>query len=128
MIQGINMNLDIFQCKNCWKWNHITFTCYTYSSKYVKCNGSYKVKHYSKMVWCCKMNFKTNLLKLEIKKGELYLHFFKCINYKEEHQANSNTCSFWKHWFNKSWHSKKYQKLCKNRSKSICLVVSKESI
>jgi len=30
------------------------------------------------------MNFKTNLLKLEIKKGELYLYFFKCINYKEK--------------------------------------------
>ena len=80
------------------------------------------------MVWCYKANFKTNLPRLETKKEKPYSHLFKYINCKEEHQANSNIYLFWKHWFNKKWHSKKYQKLHENRSKSICLVVGKVSI
>ena len=27
IIQGTNMNPDILQYKNCWKWEHITFSC-----------------------------------------------------------------------------------------------------
>ena len=57
-----------------------------------------------------------------------YAHTLKCINYKEEHQANNNSCLFWRHWFNKKWYLRKYQELCENKSKSIHLVVGKVSI
>ena len=62
--------------------------------KYIKCNSSYKVEYHREIVWCCKANFKTNLSKLETRKEEPYTYSFKCINYKEEHQANSNVYLF----------------------------------
>ena len=70
------------------------FSCYVYRSKYIKYNRLYRVEHYHDLVWYCKMNFKTNLPKLETKKSELCLYSFKYINYKSEYQANSNTCPF----------------------------------
>ena len=44
---------------------------------------------------------KINPPRLETKKGIPYPHFFKCLNWKGEHQANSTNCLFWKHRFNK---------------------------
>jgi len=77
------------------------FTYYIYSSKCIKCNSPHKVKHYKKMAWWCKMNFKTDLPRFEIKKGKSCSYSFRYINCKGEHQANNSACLFWKHWFNK---------------------------
>ena len=41
-----NMNLGVPQCKNCWKWEHATFSCWIQDSKYVKCNGSHKSENH----------------------------------------------------------------------------------
>jgi len=41
-VQEINVNLDILQCKNYWKWGHINFACYTHRFKCVKYNGLHK--------------------------------------------------------------------------------------
>ena len=79
----------------------MTFACQVYGAKYVKCNSSHKIKYYREMIWCCKVNFKTNPSRLETKKEKPCLYSFKCINYKEEHQVDSNYCPFWKHCFNK---------------------------
>jgi len=51
------MNTGVPQCKNCWKWGHITYMCYMHGLK------------------------KMNSLRLEIKKKEPYTHSFKYINY-----------------------------------------------
>ena len=64
--------------------------------------------------WCCKANEKTNPPKLETKKGEPCPHSFKCLNCKGKYQANLYECSFWKHCFNKEWHSKEYVKIWNN--------------
>jgi len=45
-IRGTNMNSGVSQCKNCWKWDHITFACHSHGSKCQKCNGSHKVEHH----------------------------------------------------------------------------------
>ena len=45
-IQGANMNLGILQCKNCWKWGHVTGTCRIQGARCVKYNSSYKSKHH----------------------------------------------------------------------------------
>ena len=94
MIRNTNMNPSILQCKNYWKWDYTTFTCYIYRVKYQKYNGPHKFKHYREMVWCCKANFKTNLPRLELKKDKLYTYSFKYINFKDKHQANSYNCPF----------------------------------
>ena len=93
-IRGANMNLGVPQCKNCWKWGHVTFSCKIQEAKCVKCNGLHKSEHHWEFGWCCKANPKINPLRLETKKGELYPHSFKCLNCHGDHQANSNLCPF----------------------------------
>jgi len=44
------MNLDIPQCKNCWKWGYTTNLCHAHKSKYIKCNSLHKVEHHQHFV------------------------------------------------------------------------------
>ena len=39
-------------------------------------------------------------------------HTFKCLNCKSEHFADDTKCSFWRHRFDKQWHSNKAAELC----------------
>ena len=91
-------------------------------SKYIKCNELHKTEHHHQFAWCCKANFKINPPRLKMKQSKLCLHSFKCINYKGDYQADSNVCSFWKHRFNREWHSKKYQELQKTRMSRLLMV------
>jgi len=119
-IQGANMNPGIPQYKNCWKWGHATFSCRIQGAKCVKCNGPHKSEHHWEFGWCCKVNAKINLPRLETKKGEPCPHTFKCLNCHGDYQADSNQCPFWRHRFNREWHQRKYTEIYENRSKSIC--------
>ena len=89
-----NMNPDIPQCKNCWKWGHMTFSCRIQGSKYVKYNSPHKSENHCEFGWCYKANEKTNLPRLETKKDELCPHTFKCSNCWGNHQADSNQYPF----------------------------------
>ena len=93
-------------------------------AKYVKYNGPHLTAHHHHFAWCCKANDKTNPPRLETKKGEFYSHTFKCLNCKGDHQADSNEYSFWKHHFNKEWHTKEYSKLWETRKNLTCSVVN----
>jgi len=93
-IRAANTNPRIPQYKNCWKWDHLTFSCRIQDSKCVKCNGPHKSKNYCEFSWHCKANDKTNPPCLETKKDKLCLHSFKCTNCRGKHQVNSTTCSF----------------------------------
>ena len=86
-IQGANMNPGVPQCKNCWKWGHMTFSCRIQGSKCVKCNGPYKSKNHCEFGWCCKTNDRINPPRLETKKGEPCPHSFKCLNCWGDHQV-----------------------------------------
>ena len=118
-IRGANMNPGVPQCKNCWKWGHSTFSCRIQGSKCVKCNGPHKPEHHREFGWCCKANPKLNPPRLETKKGDPCPHSFKCSNCKGDHQADSNSCPFWRHRFHREWHIKKYAEIRDNRSNSI---------
>jgi len=63
------------------------------------------------MAWYYKGNNKMNPSRLKTKKGKPCPHNFKCINCKEDHLADNPKCPFWKHHFNREWHTKKAQKL-----------------
>jgi len=99
-VRDINMNPGVLQCKNCWKWEHVTFLCRIQEAKYIKCNSLHKYEHRQHFTWCCKANHKTNPSRLETKQGELCSHSFKCLNCWGDHQADFNLCLFWKHRFN----------------------------
>ena len=103
-----NMNPSVPQCKNYWKWEHITFLCQIQGSKYAKFNSPHKTEHYCQFAQCCKVNFKTNPPRLKKKQGKPCPHSFKCLNCKGKHQVDSNTYPFQKHCFNREQHSKKY--------------------
>jgi len=118
------MNPGVPQCKNCWKWGHMAGICHIQGAKCVKCNGPHLSEHHHHFAWCCKANDKTNLPRLEIKKGKPCSHSFKCLNCKGNHQANSNKCPFWKHCFNKEWYSKKYVKVQDNQRNSTHLAMN----
>ena len=62
--------------------------------RYVKCSRHYKIEHHKHFAWCYKANFKINLSYLETKQGKSYTHMFKCLNCKDDHQADFNTCPF----------------------------------
>ena len=118
-IRGVNMNPGIPQCKNCWKWDHSTFSCHIQEAKCVKCNSPHKSEHHREFGWCCKANTKINPSRLETKKGKPCPHTFKCSNCRGDHQADLNICPFWRHHFNREWYVKKYAKIHENRSQSI---------
>ena len=125
-IRGANMNLGIPQCKNCWKWDHTTFSCKVQEFRCVKCNSPHKSENYCKFGWYCKVNKKYNPPQLETKKGEPCPHSFKCLNCQGDHQADSNLCPFWRHRFNREWQQKKYTEIHENRSKLICSLENSE--
>ena len=126
-IRGANINPSVPQCKNYWKWGYTIFVCCLQDARCLKCNSPHKTKYHHYFVWCCKTNFKINLSWLETKQGKLCPHFFKCINYKSDHQANSNSCPSWCHCFNKEWHAKKYQKIRDSRTQLIDSIVSSDN-
>jgi len=126
-IRGANMNPGVPQCKNCWKWGHLMFSCRIQGAKCIKYNGLHKSEHHREFGWCCKSNAKLNPPRLETKKGEPCPHSFKCSNCKGDHQADSNTCPFWRHHFNREWHIKKYAEIRENRSQSFCSAVNNKS-
>ena len=85
-----NMNLGVPQCKNCWRWDHVTFSCRVQRSKCVKCNRPHKSENHHEFGWCCKANEKSNLPHLKTKKSKPCPYSFKYSNCRGGHQADSN--------------------------------------
>jgi len=55
-----NMNPGVPQCKNCWKWGHLTLSCRSHISRCAKCYGAHDTEHHREKVWCCMENKKAN--------------------------------------------------------------------
>jgi len=102
--------------------------CCIQETKYVKCNSPHLTTYHHHFTWCCKANDKINPSRLETKKSEPCPHIFKCLNCKGNHQANSNKCPFWKHHFNKEWHTKEYAKLWETKKNSTHSAVNANKI
>ena len=45
-VKGTNMNLGVLQCKNCWKWGHLTLSCHSHISRCAKCYGAHTTEHH----------------------------------------------------------------------------------
>ena len=104
------------QCKNCWKWGHLTFRCQLHMTRCVLCYSLYKTEHYRNKSWYCKANNKSTPPRLTTKDSKPCPHSFKYVNCKSNHQANSNKCPYWCNHFNKEWHSRKQQELSNSRA------------
>ena len=108
-IKDTNMNPGIPQCKNCWKWEHLTLSCYSYISRCAKCYGAHSTKHHREKAQCYMDNKKAD--QTATKEGEPCPHIFKCINCKGDHQVDSYNCPYWCNCFNRDWHGRKQQEL-----------------
>ena len=97
-IKGTNINPGVLQCKNCWKWGHLTLSCCSHISRCTKCYVAYITKHHREKAWCCMENKKANCS--ATKEGKPCPHIFKCMNCKGNHQADSYSCPYWCNHFN----------------------------
>ena len=68
------------------------------------------------MAWCCKANPKSNSPREATAVGAPCPHTFKCLNCKGEHSADDTKCPFWRHRFDKQWHSNKAAELRTGRA------------
>ena len=113
-VKGTNMNPDVLQCKNCWKWGHSTLSCRSHISRCTKCYGAHTTEHHREKAWCCMENKKAD--RSATKEDKPCLHIFKCMNCKGDHQADSYSCPYWHNCFNREWHSRKQQELFRKQS------------
>jgi len=49
-IRGTNTNPGIPQCKNCWKWSHLTLSCHSHIFRCTKYYGAHITKHHREKV------------------------------------------------------------------------------
>ena len=63
------------------------------------------------MAWCYKANPKSNPPKEATAAGAPCPYIFKCLNCKGEHSADNTKFLFWRHRFDKQWHSNKAAEL-----------------
>ena len=108
-IHRTNINPGVPQCRNCWKWEHLTLSCHFHTSKCAKYYGAHDIEHYRKKAWCYIDNKKAN--QVATKEGKLCPYIFKCVNCKGDYQVDSYSCPYWHNHFNRDWHSKKQQEL-----------------
>ena len=101
------MHPGVAQCCNCWHWGHPTHACRTQGAKCQKCGGPHRVENHRLLAWCCKANTKSNPPREATAAGVPCSHTFKYLNCKGDHTADDNKCSFWRHRFDKQWHSNK---------------------
>jgi len=106
----------VAQCRNCWCWEHPTHACHTQGAKCQKCGGSHRVENHRLLAWCCKANTKSNPPREATAAGTPCPHTFKCLNCRGDHTADDNKCPFWRHCFDKQWHSNKAAEVCSGRA------------
>ena len=95
-IRGANINPDIPQYKNCWKWEHTMFSYCFQESRYIKYNELHKSEHHCYFGWCCKANFFVStcphdsifLISLLILNIIFINHLIKYIEYVHRDQIN----------------------------------------
>jgi len=110
-VQETAMHPGVAQCRNCWHWEHPTHACCAPGAKCQKYDGPYRVENHRSMAWCCKANPKSNPSREATAAGAPCPYTVKCLNCKGEHSADNTKCSFWRHRFNKQWHSNKAAEL-----------------
>ena len=106
-VWGTAMHPGVAQCCNYWCWGHPTHVCCAQGAKCQKCGRPYRVENHRSMAWCYKANPKSNPPKEATAAGAPCPYIFKCLNCKGEHSADDTKCPFWRHRFDRQWHSNK---------------------
>ena len=110
------MHPGVAQCHNCQHWGHPTHACHTQDAKCQKCGSPHKGENYRLLAWYYKANPKSNPPREATADGVPCPHTFKYLNYKRDHSADDNKCSFWRHHFDKQWYSNKAAEGCSGQA------------
>ena len=116
IVRGTSMHSGVAQCCNCWCWGHLIHACHAQGAKYQKCGGPHRVENHRLLGWYCKANPKSNSPRKATTDGVPCPHTFKCLNCKGDHTADDNKCLFWRHCFDKQWHSNKAAEVYNRRA------------
>ena len=106
-VRGTAMHSGVAQYCNFWHWGHPTHACRAQGAKCQKYDGPHRVENHRLLAQYCKANTKSNPPREATAAGAPCPHTFKCLNCRSDYSADDNKCPFWRHCFDKQWHSNK---------------------
>ncbi|CAA7258924.1 unnamed protein product [Cyclocybe aegerita] len=96
-------------CQRCWKWGHPTVTCKAKQLSCPICSGPHEQKEHRQHAGCCKGNAKAKPPVLPTPHDQPCLHKGCCVNCHKDHAANSASCKFWAHRYDREWIMAEYR-------------------
>ncbi|CAA7267562.1 unnamed protein product [Cyclocybe aegerita] len=96
-------------CQRCWKWGHPTVACKAKQLSCPICLGPHEQKEHCQHAGCCKGNVKAKPPVPPTPRDQPCPHKGRCVNCHKDHAANSASCKFWAHCYNREWIMAQYR-------------------
>ncbi|CAA7263692.1 unnamed protein product [Cyclocybe aegerita] len=96
-------------CQRCWKWGHPTVTCKAKQLSCPICSGPHEQKEHRQHAGCCKGNAKAKPPVPPTPRDQPCPHKGRCVNCHKDHAANSASCKFWAHRYDREWIMNEYR-------------------
>ncbi|CAA7269038.1 unnamed protein product [Cyclocybe aegerita] len=99
----------VLLCQHCWKWGHPTVACKAKQLSCPICSGPHEQKEHRQHAGCCKGNAKAKPPVLPTPCDQPCPRKGCCVNCHNDHAANSASCKFWAHRYDREWIMNKYR-------------------
>ncbi|CAA7264636.1 unnamed protein product [Cyclocybe aegerita] len=96
-------------CQRCWKWGHPTVACKAKQLSCPICSGPHEQKEHRQHAGCCKGNAKAKPPVPPTPRDQPCPHKGRCVNCHKDHAANSASCKFWAHRYDREWIMAEYR-------------------
>ncbi|CAA7270005.1 unnamed protein product [Cyclocybe aegerita] len=96
-------------CQRCWKWGHPTVACKAKQLSCPICSGPHEQKEHRQHAGCCKGNAKAKPPVPPTPRDQPCPHKGCCVNCHKDHAANSASCKFWAHRYDREWIMAEYR-------------------
>ncbi|CAA7263691.1 unnamed protein product [Cyclocybe aegerita] len=101
--------LDSSPLRRCWKWGHPTVACKAKQLSCPICSGPHEQKEHRQHAGCCKGNAKAKPPVPPTPRDQPCPHKGRCVNCHKDHAANSASCKFWAHCYDREWIMAEYR-------------------
>ncbi|CAA7271389.1 unnamed protein product [Cyclocybe aegerita] len=98
-------------CQRCWKWGHPTVACKAKQLSCPICSGPHEQKEHRQHAGCCKGNAKAKPPVPPTIRDQPCPHKGRCVNCHKDHTANSASCKFWAHRYDREWIMAEYRQV-----------------
>ncbi|CAA7267342.1 unnamed protein product [Cyclocybe aegerita] len=98
-------------CQRCWKWGHPTVACKAKQLSCPICSGPHEQKEHRQHAGCCKGNAKAKPPVPPTPRDQPCPHKGRCVNCHKDHAANSASCKFWAHRYDREWIMAEYRQV-----------------